>query len=300
MARTWGLFALVSILWGVPYLFTEIALKDMEPFSIAAARIAIAALVLAPFLLHEQRWRILAKRWRVLIVLTTVELVVPLSLIAAGQRTVPSGTTGVLIATEPLFIAILAPLIIRKPWLSPLGWVGLVLSIAGVATLMGVSAAGPGVLLIAGAALAYAVGAILIDHWFGKLDSLVVAAGMITLAAPILIPLALVAEPMHAPSVNTVLALSTLGIACTAAGFTAYFALIKRAGPTKAALTTHTAPVIAIVAGILVLGERLTFWQILGCGLILVGATCVVRPTPALIGTLRQPPSPSHDHSITK
>ena len=47
-----------------------------------------------------------------------------------------------------------------------------------------------------------------------------------------------------------------LGVACTAGGFTAFFALIKRAGPTTAALTTYTAPIIAVVAGVLVLDEN--------------------------------------------
>ena len=56
-ASAWGLFALVSLLWGVPYLFIEIALRDIGPLSIAAARVAIAALVMAPFLLHRQRRR---------------------------------------------------------------------------------------------------------------------------------------------------------------------------------------------------------------------------------------------------
>ncbi|MEV7136541.1 DMT family transporter [Arthrobacter sp. NPDC093128] len=277
-ASSWGLFALVSLLWGVPYLFIEIALRDIGPLSIAAARVTIAALVMAPFLLHRQRWRVLTKRWRALLVLAVVEVVVPLSLITVGQLSVPSGTTGVIIATEPIFIAILAPLLIRKPWLSPLGWLGLVIGLTGVTTLLGLEGAGPGVLLIAGAALAYGLGAILIDHWFSDHDALTVAAAMILTAAPLLIAIAVAAEPIRAPSNTTVFALITLGVACTAGGFSAFFALIKCAGPTIAALTTYTAPIIAVVAGVFVLHEKLTLWQVLSCSLILVGAAFIVRP----------------------
>ncbi|HET7139306.1 MAG TPA: DMT family transporter [Arthrobacter sp.] len=277
-ASAWGLFALVSLLWGVPYLFIEIALRDIGPLSIAASRVAIAALVMAPLLLHRQRWRVLTKRWRALLVLAVVEVVVPLSLITAGQLSVPSGTTGVIIATEPIFIAILAPLLFRKPWLSPLGWLGLVLGLIGVTTLLGFDGAGPGVLLIAGAALAYGLGAILIDHWFNDYDALTVAAAMILTAAPVLIAIAVAAEPIRVPSDTTVFALIMLGVACTAGGFSAFFALIKRAGPATAALTTYTAPIIAVVAGVLVLGENLTLWQVLSCSLILVGAAFIVRP----------------------
>jgi hypothetical protein len=62
-ASAWGLFALVSLLWVVPYLFIEIALRDIGPLSIAAARVAIAALVMVPFLLHRQRWRAILREY---------------------------------------------------------------------------------------------------------------------------------------------------------------------------------------------------------------------------------------------
>ncbi len=58
----------------------------------------------------------------------------------------------------------------------------------------------------------------------------------------------------------------------------AYFALIKHAGATRAALITHVAPVVALAAGVIVLGERLTLWQLAGCVLILIGAALVLRP----------------------
>jgi EamA domain-containing membrane protein RarD len=62
-ASAWGLFALVSLLWGAPYLFIEIALRDIGPLSIAAARVALAALVMVPFLLHRQRWRAILRKY---------------------------------------------------------------------------------------------------------------------------------------------------------------------------------------------------------------------------------------------
>ena len=58
-----GLFAPVSLPSGVPYLFIEIALRDIGPPSIAAARLATAALVMAPFLLHRQRWRAILREY---------------------------------------------------------------------------------------------------------------------------------------------------------------------------------------------------------------------------------------------
>lgn len=125
---------MVSVLWGVPYLFNEIALRDLGPMTVAAARVVVASLVLAPFLITRQRWRIFRSHWRPLVLVAVVEVVIPFNLIAAGQLSVPSGTTGVLIATEPLFIALLAPLLSTRPRLTPVGWFGLALGLAGVAT----------------------------------------------------------------------------------------------------------------------------------------------------------------------
>jgi drug/metabolite transporter (DMT)-like permease len=62
-ASACGLFALVSLLWAVPYLFIEIALRDIGPLWIAAARIVMAALVMVPFLLHRQRRRAILREY---------------------------------------------------------------------------------------------------------------------------------------------------------------------------------------------------------------------------------------------
>ena len=276
--RGWGLFALVSVLWGVPYLFNEIALRDLGPVTVAAARVVVAAVVLAPLLLTGQRWRIFQRHWRPLLLVASFEVVIPFTLIAVGQLSVPSGTTGVLIATEPLFIALLAPLITTRPRLNPAGWLGLVLGLAGVATLLGVDVAGAGILLITGAALSYAIGAIVIDDRLGATEPLTATAAMLTTAMLPLVLIAALIEPRPVLTTESLVAVMILGVACTAGGFTAFFALIKHAGATKAALITHAAPVVSLTAGIIVLGEQLTLWQLAGCLLILAGAALVIRP----------------------
>jgi drug/metabolite transporter (DMT)-like permease len=123
-----------------------------------------------------------------------------------------------------------------------MGGVGLVLGLIGVSTLLGLDGAGPSVLPIVGAALANGLGAILIDHRFSDCDALTVAATMIVAAAPLLIAIAVAAEPIRALGHHGIF-LITLGVACTAGGVTAFFALMKRAGPTTAAVRTYTVPI---------------------------------------------------------
>ncbi|WP_285106441.1 EamA family transporter [Promicromonospora sp. MEB111] len=273
----WLLFVVVSVLWGIPYLFNDIALREIGPLWIAAGRTIIAGLVLGPVLLRGGRWRLLITRWRALLLVAIVEVVLPVSLITFGQEDVPSGTAGVLIALEPIFVAVITLILVRDHGLALTGWLGLVIGITGVGVLLGIELTGPSALLIVGAALSYAVGAVLISRLFADADSLTTTAAMILIAAPILVALALVAEPVTVPTPTTWVALLVLGSACSAAGFTTFFALIRRSGPTIASLTTYASPIIAVLAGFLVLGESITLLQALSSALILVGAALVLR-----------------------
>jgi drug/metabolite transporter (DMT)-like permease len=280
--RAWALFAAVSVLFGVPYLFIDVALGDgVGPVWVAAGRVLPAAALLAPFALRRRRRALLRGRIGRLVVLAVVEIVVPFSLIPLGERTVSSGLAGVLIATEPMFV-LLAGLALRtraRP--SVLALAGLAVGFAGVVVLLGVEGAGPGVPLLLVAAAFYAVGAVLVGRWFADVPSIVVVAGVLAVAGPILTAVALLAEPLPSPSGRGLAALAVLGVLCTAAGLVAFFTLIARAGPDRAALITYVAPVVAVACGALILSEPVGPRTVAGTGLILVGAWLATRPVPA-------------------
>jgi drug/metabolite transporter (DMT)-like permease len=280
--RAWALFAAVSVLFGVPYLFVDVALGDgVGPVWVAAGRVLPAAALLAPFAVRRRRRALLRGRLGRLAVLAVVEIVVPFALIPLGERTVSSGLAGVLIATEPMFV-LLAGLALRtraRP--SVLAMAGLVVGFAGVAVLLGVEGAGPGVPLLLVAAAFYAVGAVLVGRWFADVPSIVVVAGVLAVAGPILTVLALLVEPLPSPSGRGLAALAVLGLLCTAAGLVAFFTLIGRAGPDRAALITYVAPVVAVACGALILSEPVGPRTVAGTGLILVGASLATRPVPA-------------------
>jgi drug/metabolite transporter (DMT)-like permease len=58
--RAWTLFAAVSVLWGIPYLFIKIAVDDLSPAMVAFSRIAVAFAVLLPYAWHKGALRGLA------------------------------------------------------------------------------------------------------------------------------------------------------------------------------------------------------------------------------------------------
>ncbi|MCF3177949.1 DMT family transporter [Streptomyces sioyaensis] len=271
------LFLITSVLWGVPYLLIGVALEGMGPVSVVAGRIALGALVLLPVAWRRGLPRLLRERWRPLLLLAAVEVAVPFTLIATGERTVPSGLAGVLIATEPLFILGLGLFWGKRERLARGAWAGVALGFLGVVVLLGVAGGGGDAVLVLAAAACYAIGAVLMHRLFPDVPPLTVSAGMLTLAAGPLLAVALVTEPAPQASTRVLLAVLGLGVACTAGGFTAFFALIATEGPARAAFITYVAPVVAVASGVLLRSEPVTARTIAGTVLILAGAAQAAR-----------------------
>lgn len=277
--RSWGLFAAVSVLWGVPYLFVGIALDEgIGPGWIAAGRVLLAALVLAPLIARYSQRSQLAGHWGRLAVLALVQVVIPFSLISRGEEIVSSGTAGVLIATEPIFVLVIGVMLKLRGRPKAVGILGLILGFGGVFVLSSeMSGAFTGTVLLILAAGSYALGAVLVARWFSQIPPTVVVAGMIILAAPALLVVAVSTEGLPAPTWAGVGALAALGIVSTPLGFLAFFALIAYAGADRAALTAYVAPVVAVLAGMIVLAEPIGPHTLTGAALILVGAWLAAR-----------------------
>ncbi|GAA4980058.1 DMT family transporter [Pseudonocardia tropica] len=287
-ARAWGLFAAVAVLWGVPYLFIGLALRDLGAMTVVAGRVVIGAMVLVPVVAWWCRpWPSLRGRWGRLVVVAVVEVAVPFTLIALGELTVASGPTGVIIATEPLFVLLIAWALRDRDRdrVPTRAWWGLAVGFTGVVALVGFSGAGAGVPLIVGAAASYALGAVLVGRWFADLPGLVVAAVMLLIAAVPCTVLAMLLDPAPSASVTAITAVVVLGAACTAVGFASFFALIASAGAARAALITYAAPVVATIAGAVVLDETVTLATLAAIALVLAGA---------VLATHRPDPTPGH------
>jgi len=271
------LFVITCVLWGVPYLLISVALEGMGPVAVVAGRVALGALVLLPWAWRRGLPRLLRERWRPVLMLAAVEVAVPFTLVAVGERTVSSGLAGVLIATEPLFILALGRFWGKRDRLTRGGWVGAAIGFLGVVILLGVVGASTGAVLVLAAAACYAVGAVLLHQLFPDVPPLTVSAGMLTLAAGPLLVVAAVSEPVPQVTPRALLAVLGLGAACTAGGFTAFFALIVTEGPTRAAFIAYVAPVVAVAVGVLLHSESVTARTITGTVLILAGAALAAR-----------------------
>jgi drug/metabolite transporter (DMT)-like permease len=70
-----------------------------------------------------------------------------------------------------------------------------------------------------------------------------------------------------------------LAVVCSSAAYALYYRLIADIGPTRALMIAFLMPVFGMLWGALFLGETITLSMIAGCGLVVGGATIVLRPT---------------------
>src|ERR671914_304588 len=276
-ARAWWLFAAVSIVWGIPYLFIKLAVEDLSPIWVAFGRIVVAFLVLLPYALHKGALRGIGSHWKVLLVYSVIEICLPWPLIGFGEERVSSGLAAILIAAVPLIIALMAIRFDHKERAEGARLVGLVVGFAGVVVLLGLDVAGrPGELLgafaILLAAVGYAAGPMIIKHRLRDLDPVGPVTASMGISGLVLTIPALGTAPSSVPPADTVASVLVLGLVCSAFAFLLFFALIHEVGPGRATVITYVNPVVAVTLGVLLLDENVGLSAIAGLLLILAGS----------------------------
>jgi drug/metabolite transporter (DMT)-like permease len=275
----WPLFGLVAVLWGVPFLLIKVAVDaGVSPVVVALSRVALGALVLAPLARTRVSPAELCRRWRPLVVVAACDVAAPFVLVNTGERSVSSSLAGILVASTPLFVALLALRFDRSERPRRRQLVGLLLGFAGVAVLLGLAPDGgggslAGSALILLAALGYAVATLVIKRHLSDLPSVAVSAATLSLSALLLAAAAAATAHATWPSTAVLGALLALGVACTGAAFWTYYALIAAAGATRAAVSVYLTPGVAVLVGVAVRGEAFTAATAGGLILILVGCS---------------------------
>lgn len=277
------MIATLGLVWGTTFFVTEIALRGISPFWLAAGRIAFAAALMAVV------WGI--RGFRLFTVpansgtLATVFVVgifssaVPFCLLAWGQQYVTAGFAGVSMAAIALIVLPLAYLFVPGEQLGPRKVIGFFLGFAGVVVLIGADAFEntgaalemPGRLACFGAASCYAMSSILVRR-LPKVDPLGLATTLLIVGTMAAIPIAWFVEgPPPLPPQQTIIILALLGLIPTAAANLLRIMVIRSAGPVFMSLTNYQVPVWSVLMGALILNEPLPSSLLLALVLILSG-----------------------------
>ncbi len=298
-ALAWSLLVALSLLWGGSFFFVGVAVGEVPPLTLVAARVGLAALILwaALPLLGAQAprgWR----SWRALAAMGLLNNAIPFSLIVFAQTTLPSGLAAILNATTPLWGVLVAHLATREEKATSAKLAGVALGFAGVIAMMGADildgamAAGIATLAMLAATFSYACAGV-----FGRrfraigVQPMQAALGQVSASAVMMLPLALLVDrPWALPAPSAAALASVLGLAAlsTALAYILYFRILALAGAVNLLLVTFLVPVSAILLGTLVLGEALAPRHLVGMALVGAGLAAIDgRPWAYASRTLR-------------
>jgi drug/metabolite transporter (DMT)-like permease len=299
------LLLLLGLLWGMPYALNKIALESIPPVTLVAARVSLAAVALWVVVwLTGCRISMRGPLVRALLVQGCLSCLIPYVLIAIGQKSVDSALAAILNSTTPLFVCLfvyLGSLLWRRDEPLPtsrvlgvlLGFCGVVL-IAGVGALAGVGQTAKGQLAIIIATVSSAVG-VLYGRRLKDIPPEFAAAGTLTCAAFVLVPLSLCVEgPLQAsPAWPSVAALLANALAATALGFVVYFHLLRTIGSVSTSSAGYLKPTIGVFIGCVVMSEPITWQMGVGLTAILAGIAIANHPPGALPVLKRSAPKQS-------
>jgi drug/metabolite transporter (DMT)-like permease len=278
--RYWPLILLLASIWGASYLFIKVAVEDIEPAPMMAARTLLAGVVLLVYLVatlgRPAAVRDLRAGWRPALVLGIFNAAVPFWLVAWGEKHVDSSVAGIAQSTVPIFTFVLAWRFLPSEPVGPGRIAGIGLGLAGVAILAGFHPGGgwlaaAGTLAVVLSSLSYAVGGVYGQLRVQTVSGPVLATGSMLVGGMILLPLGLLQLPDHAPSGEAIAALLALALLGTAFAQLVLFRVLRLYGSRRLSLVTYLMPGFALAYGAVLLDEPVTIAALVGLALILLG-----------------------------
>jgi len=280
--KHWAQLGYLVVVWGFAFALIALALEFFHPLFIVWCRLWMGALVVwFVWRWRRQRWRLGREWWPRLTLLSLTGNIIPFSLIAWAEQSVPSAEVGILMALMPIATLLLAHWLLEH---EPLTWkrfAGVVVGFAGVALLVGddlLSAEASGQWPGQGAALlatiSYAFNGVYAKRLPAEnpvaLSVGTLAIGSLLLAVPAL--WAQLAGPgMMDVTIGAAGVLAVLGVMATGVATWCYFVVVTERGPGFLSTINYLIPAVAFAAGTLFLAEPWGWEHVLALIMILIG-----------------------------
>jgi drug/metabolite transporter (DMT)-like permease len=270
------LLVTLAAIWGASYLFIEIALRDLEPTTLMAARLVIATVFLCTLMAARGILGRLRRAGRRAFALGVINSAAPFTLIAWGQKHIDSGVAAIANATVPLFVAVLAIWFAHSERATGLRVVGIALGLLGVGVLTGAQPdvgtwAVAGTLAVVAASFFYALASLLLQRQTVRLDPITLSTATMIGATIALLPFGVAQAPGELPGWEAAASVLALGVAGTGLGILMFMRLIGDFGALRAGFVTYLMPVTALLYGAFLLDEVVTGLMLFGLALILSG-----------------------------
>ena len=279
----WFSLVVLSVIWGSSFLFVELVVEHLSPFTIVFARVGIAAVALIAYC-RIKRLRIPFEGKHIVqyAVMGFLAHAFPFTLITWGQTYITAGLASIFNATTPLFTVLVAHIYLKDERASRIKFVGVFTGFAGVAVLLGGGMNGLtydtllGQLAGLGAAISYAF-SIVYGRRFSSLAPAGISAATLTAATVLIAPFALIygSPGLQMPPFGALASLLMLALLCTALAYIIYYWILSSAGATNLLLVTFLIPASAILLGAVFLNETLALNHVAGLALILCGLVLV-------------------------
>ena len=276
--RSYQLLGLLVIVWGSSFLLIDRSLLFFSPEQVVGYRLVIGAITMVAIALYYGKSlpRIITP-WLHFFIYAVIGNILPYLLIATGQLTITSGMAGLLMAFMPLVTLVLAHIFLPNDKLTRYKILGFIIGISGVLFILGPSINNGnntlfGILLVLGAACAYAINTIIASR-LPSYDPIVSSAAVLLVASLLsfcIWPGIFYIDLSSAPLISSI-SLILLGILPTGVAALLYFTIINTAGATFLSNINYLIPVVAFFLGALLLGEDILWQNILALLLIISG-----------------------------
>jgi len=275
------LYIALGIVWGCSFIFIKLGLEFLTPIGVAFGRVCLGAVTLLVWARYKEialpKGKIM---WLHLWVVSMLLNVIPGILFAYAETEVTSILAGIINAVTPLMtlLAIMIAFIEEKP--KNYQVIGLLTGFIGVLTVLGAWQGLGDNPAIAVIALLSAVACYGVSYPYSrkfvlpkKLKAESLAAGQLTMGAVTLLPLFLIdGASISGYSTGPILAMLTLGILGSGFAYIWNFQIMEAAGSAIASSVTYVTPVVAVIVGIIFLGEGVTWYEPVGGLIVLLGA----------------------------
>ena len=275
-------FFVVCLIWGTTWAAVQIGVQYVPPMFSAALRFCIACVVLGIWIAVKRLPFPRSKEvWKLVFIVCATSFTIPFALIYWGQTQIASGLASILFATFPFWVVLLSRIFLPEERIGVFHWIGLVLGFSGIILIFhhGFVQSNANLLLgmaaILGSAFIESSTLIALRKYREYVDPIVLNFWSMLVGAIILLSASAMHISFKVFDPRSIASLVYLGTFGTVATFVIYFWLARRVEAMILSFIAFITPVVALVIGVLWMGEQIGIEEIIGAVLVLTAIVAV-------------------------